>query len=117
MQPGTLDFWPIAEDIFHSLATHYLTLPASVVNSVIYDFCFVIVDRLSGFIKAIPCRKKGLTAQSAPQLFLVKCVHFMGVPYEIFSDNDNLITSDFFEKLCVHLGIVHRRAVMCLRVD
>ena len=96
MLPGTLDYWPIPEDIFHSLAMDFLTLPEVTVCHQKYDFCFVIVDRLSGYIQAIPCAKKGLTAQMAADLFLTHSVAFMGLPLEILSDNDNLITSEFF---------------------
>ena len=108
----TLDYWPIPDDIFVSLAMDFLSLPECKHAEVAYDFCFVIVDRLSGYICAIPCQKKGLTAQVAADLFLRHSVSFMGVPLEILSDNDNLITSEFFTALCAALGIVQHRAVI-----
>jgi len=55
MQPGTMDYWPVPEDIFHSLAMDFLSLPVCTVDTVQYDYCFVIVDRLSGYIFAITC--------------------------------------------------------------
>ena len=45
-----------------------------------FDCCLVIVCRLSGYIVAIPCKKEGLTAKVVAQLFLEKCVSFMGLP-------------------------------------
>ena len=39
------------------------------------------------------------------QLFLEKCVCFMGLPNEIVSDQDHLISSKFFSTLCGLVGI------------
>ena len=36
----------------------------------------------------------------------------MGVPLEILSDNDNLITSEFFSELCSNLGIFQHKAIL-----
>ena len=36
----------------------------------------------------------------------------MGIPLELLSDNDNLITSEFFRALCDYLGIVQHTAVI-----
>ena len=72
----------------------------------------VIVDRLSVYIEAIPCLKRELTAQDVAQLFLDKCVCFMGVPLEILSDNDNLMTSEFLSELCSNLGIFQHKAIL-----
>ena len=63
------------------------------------DYCLLTVDRLSGVVEAIPCQKKGLTAQDVAHLFLEKCVCYMGVLLEFLSDTDNLITSDFFRMM------------------
>ena len=108
---GTLDFWPIPSQVFQSLAMDFLSLPTCTYRNITCDFCFVVVDRLSGYIVAAPCTKKGLTAQDAAHLFLDKCVHFMGLPLEILSDNDNLLTSEFFQEICRNVGIVQHRAI------
>jgi hypothetical protein len=96
-QPGTMDFWPIPADVFHSLAMDFLSLPETKLNGATYDSCLIVVCRLSGYIQAIPCAKKGLTAEKVADLFLRHCVCLTGIPLEILSDNDNLITSEFFE--------------------
>jgi len=109
---GTLDFWPIPRDIFQSLAMDFLSLPPCDHAGVTYDYCLVIVDRLSGYIQAIPCRQAGLTAPDCAQLFLRHCVAFMGLPLEVLSDNDHLITSAFFQEMCSLLGIEQHQAVI-----
>jgi len=70
-----------------------------------YDYVLVIVCRLSGYIVALPCEKAGLSAISLAKLFLERCVCFMGLPNEIVSDQDHLISSRFFTTLCDLCGI------------
>ena len=60
----------------------------------------------------MPCLKEGFTARKAAHPFLERCVAFMGIPLEILSDNDNLITSEFFRALCDYLGIVQHTAII-----
>ena len=77
-----------------------------------WNYIFVIVCRNSGFIEAIPCNKRGLTAQKAAELFLNHCVKFNGLPNEILSDNDHLITSHFFTTLCELTGIEQHSSII-----
>ena len=94
--PWTMDFFPIPDEIFSSLCMDFVDIePCKDNEDKSYDCCFVIVCRLSGYIMAIPCRKEGLTTKTVEQLFLDKCVSFMGLTNEIVSDNDHLISSRF----------------------
>ena len=47
-QPGTMDFWPIPEDVFQSLAMDFLSLLERVSDGQAYDSCLVVVCRMSG---------------------------------------------------------------------
>ena len=61
---GTLDYCPVPTQIFCSLCMDFLSLPKfKSEDGEEYDVVFVIVDRLSGYILAIPCNKTGLTAE------------------------------------------------------
>ena len=111
--PGTLDFCPIPDQIFGSLCMDFVDLPEITTKSgEIYNYAFVIVCRLSGFVEAIPCNKRGLTAEVAAELFLINCVKFMGLPNEILSDNDHLITSHFFTTLCELTGVEQHSSII-----
>ena len=111
--PGSLDFFPIPEDVFSSLCMDFLELePCKGSDGKDYNYVLVIVCRLSGYIMAIPCQKAGLTAVSLAQLFLEKCVCFMGLPNEIVSDQDHLISSKFFSTLCGLVGIEQHFAII-----
>ena len=104
--PGTMNFCAIPQDIFTSLCMDFVDLESvRSLDDQSYDCCLTIVCRLSGFVVAIPCLKQGLTAKKVAQLFLEKCVSFMGLPNEIVSDNDHLLSSAFFTTLCDLLGI------------
>ena len=66
-----MDLCPIPEEIFSHLCMDFLELdPCEDVNKTVYDYFFVIVCRLSGYVIGIPCRKLGLNAETAARLFL-----------------------------------------------
>ena len=97
-------FFPIPSDIYSSL--DFLELESCKGrDGKKYNYIFVLICRLSGYIVAIPCQKAGLTAVSLAQIFLEKYVCFMGLPNEIVSDQDHLISSKFFSTLCGLIGI------------
>ena len=58
------------------------------------------------------CPNSGLTATKAAQLFVDNCVAVMGLPNDILSDNDHLITSKFFTRLCELTGIEQHSAIL-----
>ena len=104
-QNKTLDYYPIPGEIFASLAVDFVDLPLVKMEAEDFDCAMVIVCRLSGYVMAIPCLKKGLTAKQAAWLFWRNCVHIMGLPVEIFSDKDHLIQSNFFKTLVALSGV------------
>lgn len=61
---------------------------------------------------ALPCLKKGLTAQKLAKLYLERCVALMGLPNEVLSDNDHLITSFFFRTLFEMSGVEQHSSVV-----
>jgi hypothetical protein len=110
---GTLDFSPVPSQIFSSLCMDFVTL-SKVTDSEgrTFDTVLVIVDRLSGYIWGISCFKTGLTAEAVAKLFVRHCVSMTGIPLEILSDNDSLITSKLFMSLCDQLGIEQHSSVI-----
>ena len=108
----TLTHYPVPENIFSSICIDFTEMPAVKIEGVQYDYLMVIVCRLSGYTMAVPYRKKGLTAEKAAALFLQNCVHIFGLPAEILSDVDHLITSHFFTCLCQQSGIRQHQSVI-----
>ena len=87
-------------------------LPLVSVGDEKFDDAFVIVDQLTGYTMAIPCLGKGLNAEKAASLLLEKCFFFTGLPHEIMSDNDKVISKDFFETLCALSGSEQHKGVI-----
>ena len=108
----TLEHFPIPSTPFSSLAMDFVELDSVKVDGQNFDSALIVVCRLSGYIIAIPTRKKGLDAAKLARIFLERCVFFMGIPREIFSDNDHLITSEFFRTLCAQSGIEQHQGVI-----
>jgi hypothetical protein len=108
-----MDFCPVPEDIFTSLCIDFVDLPAVTgTDGRQYDYVMVIVCRLSGYIIGIPCRKLGLTAKETAWLFLRHCVLFGGLPKTIMSDNDKLLTSEWFTTLCELCGVEQHSSII-----
>ena len=110
-----MEHYPIPEYPFSSLAMDFTKLPLVSLGGEKFDYAFVIVDRLTGYTMAIPCFEKGLNAEKAASLVLEKCVCFTGLSHEIMSDNDKVLSKDFFGTLCAlsgieqHKGVIYRR--------
>ena len=107
-----LEHYPIPEYPFSSLAIDFVDLPTVKVRGQVYDIILVIVCRLTGYILPIPCLKKGLDSEKVAELFLGRCVFFMGLPKEILSDNAPIINSAFLNALCKMSGIEKHNSVI-----
>ena len=77
-----------------------------------FDSALVAVCRLTGYIVAIPVRKKGFDAVQCAHTFLERCALFMGIPKDITSDNDHLIRSELFRTMCAQSGVEQHEGVI-----
>ena len=82
----------------------FVEVPECVYEGKMYDFIFVIVCRLTGYILVIPLSKKGSSAEVCGKLFVRHGWHFMGVPKMITTDQDPRFVSVFFRTLCSMVG-------------
>ena len=97
---------------FPSLAIDFVSLPAATESGQVFDQCRVIVDWLTGYVAAVPCHALGLDAIKAANSFWQCFLFLTGIPREIVSDNDNVITTDFFRSLCERPGIETHKGVI-----
>src|SRR5207249_6732183 len=68
-----------------------------------YDAIFVVIDKLSKTIKAIPT-KTTVTAPEVANLFFLHIFHHFGLPSTIISDHDSQFTEKFWQTLWTKLG-------------
>ena len=111
--PDTCHSAPIPHYPFASVSMDFFSLPRCKHEATgeIFDYVYVIVCRLTGYILAIPCQQKGLDTRKAAQLFLDRCVFFMGMPQSIYSDNQSIISNDFISTLCELAGAEYHKTV------
>ena len=92
VQLDTMEGYPIIDDIFASIAVDFVSFkgdPVQIQNET-YVVALVVVCRLSGCVKAVPCNRK-MTKEDLAHLFVTRFCLPRGLPKEIFSDHDKLI--------------------------
>ena len=109
VQPDTMTHYPIPEYPLSSVAMDLCHLPTVSRSKVEYDSVLVVVCRLTGYVRAIPCNER-MTSEQLASLFLEQVVSFFGLPKEIFSDNDKIIDASFFSTFCKLSGIEEYRS-------
>ena len=112
--PDSFQPFPVPSDPFASVAMDFVSLPEvnHPARRVKVDYAMVIVCPLTGYILAIPCRQEGPRSHKVAALFLHYCAFFTGMPREIHSDNQSVISSDFFDALCALAGITHAKSIV-----
>ena len=76
-----------------------------------YDYVLVVVCRLTGNVVAVPCSKT-LTTLGLGDLYLERVVPILGMPQEIFSDQDHLVTAEFLSQFCKLSGISMKQSII-----
>ena len=95
-QPDKLDFTPVPEHIIHSVSVDCVELPDyPAKNGIVYDYALCVVCRLTGYVVAILCVKKGLTSSDVAQMFVERVFVHFGLPAAIYPDWDKLINAEF----------------------
>ena len=76
------------------------------------DYVMVIVCPLTGHILDIPCRQDRLASHKAAALFLHYCVFSTRMPRGIHSDNQSIISSEFYDALYGLAGITQAKSIV-----
>jgi hypothetical protein len=87
----------VALDLFH--------MPPVKFGGGEYDIMAVCVDRMSGWIVAIPARNKGLTGAIVAKLMLKYQWRPFGIPSLITSDQGAHFANEWWKTMCAKLGI------------
>ena len=112
LQPESCHSFPIPDLLFSTVSMDFCDMGqenATEIRGVTYDYLFVVVCPLTGYTMPIPCSTT-ITAPQLAELYLERVVGLMGLPNEIFSDHDDLITADFFMTLCDLSGVQQKQS-------
>ena len=70
-----------------------------------YNAIMLAVDRHSGWVVAVPCKKQGLTGAKVAKLMVAHQWRTFGVPSVITTDQGAQFTSSWWQSMCAMLGI------------
>ena len=90
-----------------SICIDVFSPPATTWKGRVYDALVLWVDRLSGWIGAIPTTKEGLTGEKTAELMLENGWSIFGLPQIIYSDQGPNFVSRWWRTMCARLGIRH----------
>ena len=79
-----------------------------------FDCVVLCVDRHSGYIVAVPARKKGLLAKEVAVMMFRHWLTVFGVTRTICRDRGPQFTGGWFKAMCCLLGIPHAKGVAYL---
>ena len=113
LQPESNHPAPVPEYLLASVCVDFCDLSgrSCTANGNTYDYVLVVVCRLTGYVVAVPCSKT-LTALGLADLYLKRVVPVMGMPQEILSDHDHLVTAEFFSELSKLSGISMKQSTI-----
>ena len=104
LQPEVNHPYPIPEYAFSPICIDFLELLDCVSQGKKYNNVMIVVCCLTGHILAVGC-DKSLTATQLAHHILERVVGLIGLPRQIFSDHDHLVSAKFFQTLWELCGI------------
>ena len=110
--PGNWQSTPIPAVPMSSISVDLVSMsPDKTFEGKHVDSCFVVVDRLTGWICAWPVLKKGFTAKLAAQLVYFQWFDLVGTPTTITSDLGSQLWAMWSKTLCALRGVNHATAI------
>ena len=79
-----------------------------------FDCVVLCVDRHSGYVVAVPARKKGLLAKEVAVMMIRHWLTVFDIPRTICSDRGPQFTGGWFKAMCSLMGIRHAKSVAYL---
>ena len=111
LQPESNQPAPVPKYPFSSVCIDFCDLSSRPCTSNNRTYDYVVVCPLTGYVVAVPCSKT-LDAQGLADMYLERVVPIMGLPQEMFSDQDHLVTAEFFKELCSLSGIAMKQSTI-----
>jgi hypothetical protein len=100
-----ISFSIVPPHLMHSVALDRFHMPVGKVEGQIFDIIAVCVDRLSGWVVAVPGQNKGLTGAKVAKAMLKNQWRPFGIPSIISTDQGSHFTGEWWKTMCAVLGI------------
>ena len=104
---GPIVMSPIPPYLMANVAIDVFNMPTVKVEGKTFDCMVVCVDRLSGWIVAIPELKNGLTGVKVAKAMLRSQWRPFGIPSRITSDQGSQFVNQWWKTMCAMLGVNH----------
>ncbi len=95
----------VPETVMTHVCMDIFKLPTVTVNEEIFDSLALCVDRLSGWIVAIPGRNEGMTAEWVAKRMYEQSWRLFGIPSVITSDQGAQFVGVWWKTLCAKMGV------------
>ena len=102
---GPIDMTALIPAPMTSVCLDVFSPPATEWQGRKYDALLLCVDRLTGWIIALPTQKEGLTAEKAAHMMMEHGWNLFGIPQVITSDQGENFAGRWWKTMCARLGI------------
>ena len=111
---GEAQWTPVPDQPMESVAMDVFSMPEVHIGKETFDCVDLCVDRHSGYVVAVPARKKGLLAKEVAVMMIRHWLTVFDIPRTICSDRGPQFTGGWFKAMCSLMGIRHAKSVACL---
>ena len=112
--PGEAQWTPVPDQPMESVAMEVFSMPEVHIGKETFDCVVLCVDRHSGYVVAVPARKKGLLAKEVAVMMIRHWLTVFDIPRTICSDRGPQFTGGWFKAMCSLMGIRHAKSVAYL---
>ena len=111
---GEAQWTPVPDQPMESVAMDVFSMPEVHIGKETFHCVVLCVDRHSGYVVAVPARKKGLLAKEVAVMMIRHWLTVFGIPRTICSDPGPDFTGAWFKAMCSLMGICHAKSVAYL---
>ena len=111
---GEAQWTMIPDQPMESLAMDVFSVPEVHIGKETFDCVVLCVDRHSGYVVAVPARKRRLLAKEVAVMMIRHWLTVFGIPRTICSDRGPQYTGGWFKAMCSLMGIRHTKSVTYL---
>ena len=97
---GEAQWTPVPDQPMESVAMDVFSMPEVHIGKETFDCVVLCVDRHSGYVVAVPARKKGLLAKEVAVMMIHHWLTVFDIPSTICSDRGPQFTGGWFKAMC-----------------